>query len=117
MSHTSSSLDCIFCKIIAGAIPSPAVAESETVLVIKDIAPKFPTHYLIVPKKHIAHINALTADDRSIAADILFMAQELAHTLPEPRAFRLLFNTGADAGQSVFHLHAHFLAGKKLTDF
>jgi histidine triad (HIT) family protein len=106
--------DCIFCSIIAGKTPSTKIAENENIIVIKDIAPKAPIHYLIIPKKHMADIQSLDKDDTLLAGQMIMMAKELAKDLPEPGAFRLVINSGADVGQCVFHLHIHFLAGKKM---
>jgi|SRR5579859_2608311 len=105
---------CIFCKIINKEIPASFVKENDNVIVVKDLYPKAPIHYLIIPKKHIKNIQSLSAQDREIAADILFMAQELAETLPKPTAFKLVSNNGTEPGQGqhIFHIHVHFLAGK-----
>ena len=111
------SKSCIFCKIIVKEIPATIIAESDDILVIKDINPKAPIHYLIIPKKHITDITELHADDRGLAGDMLLMAKELSKSLSGSKAFKLLVNNGADAGQCVFHLHFHFLAGKKMADF
>jgi len=109
--------NCIFCKIIAREIPSEIILETETILVIKDINPKAPIHYLIIPKKHIPDIQSLDNDDFAIANDIFKAAQQLSLALPHSNAFRLVSNNGADIGQVVFHLHVHFLAGKRMSDF
>jgi len=110
-----SVADCIFCSIIAGEMPSTRIAETETVLVIKDIAPKAPIHYLIIPKKHIPDIQSLQAEDAGFTADMIMMAQKLSQDLPDAKAFRLVINSGADAGQCVFHVHMHFLSGQKMS--
>lgn len=107
---------CVFCAIIAKTIPATIVAENDKVIVIKDIAPKAPVHYLIIPKIHVKSIVVLDDNQVAIMQDITFMVQELASHLSGSQAFRLVFNTGADAGQSVFHLHGHFLSGKKMLD-
>lgn len=109
------ALECIFCKIIAGIIPSQIVTETNELLVIKDIYPQATVHYLIIPKKHV--IDLMDLNDAQIAAEILFMAQKLGHDLSDKPAFRLITNNGAAAGQSVFHLHFHFLAGDNLSGF
>jgi histidine triad (HIT) family protein len=107
---------CVFCAIIAKKIPATIVAENEKIIVIKDIAPKAPVHYLVIPKIHVESLVALDKKQVAIIKDITRMVQELATHLSGSQAFRLVFNTGADAGQSVFHLHGHFLSGKKILD-
>ena len=104
--------DCIFCKIIARELPAKIVAENVSVIVIEDIHPKAPTHLLIVPKKHLADLRDAQAIDAAILANILFMAQELSKKIAAPGAFNLMFNNGPEVGQKMFHMHAHFLAGK-----
>lgn len=105
---------CIFCRIINKELPSTVVAENENVIVIKDIHPKAPTHLLILPKKHLSDISALTHEDTALASDMLFMAQQLSKTIPGASSFKLMVNNGKSAGQIVFHLHMHFLAGKEM---
>lgn len=110
------ALDCIFCSIIARQLPSTIIAEDEQVIVIKDIAPKAPIHYLIIPKNHLHDIRDAQPCDGTMLAAILLMAQQLSSKLDSPGAFRLIFNNGHEVGQRVFHMHAHFLAGKQYTD-
>jgi diadenosine tetraphosphate (Ap4A) HIT family hydrolase len=107
---------CIFCRIIAQEIPAGRIAENDACIVIKDIAPKAPIHYLIIPKKHIVSIHNLLAEDEALMGKLMLTAQQVAATLPEPKAFQLVFNNGKQAGQSVFHLHAHLLAGRQVAD-
>lgn len=111
MQHAS----CIFCKIINKLIPATIIKENAYVLVIKDISPKAPIHYLILPKKHIESIAFLADDDAVYSTHMLSMARDLGNTL-ENKSFNLVSNNGAQAGQSVLHLHMHFLAGKNLYD-
>lgn len=113
----SSEASCIFCKIIAGSIPAAMIAQNDNVIVIKDIAPKAPIHYLIIPKKHVASIKSLDETTISIVSDCMLMAKQIATQDDQVLDFRLLENDGPGAGQSVFHLHFHFLAGKKMHDF
>lgn len=109
---------CVFCALIAGKLPTAIIEDTESMLVIKDRAPKAPIHYLIIPKKHIRSCADLGDDDRALAAEILYTAQRIAQTFPGgSQDFRLIMNNGALVGQSVFHLHAHFITGKQLTDF
>ena len=112
--------NCIFCKIIQKQIPSNIIKETEHVLVIKDLHPKAPYHYLIMPKKHIENVGMLQDADINLIVDMVFVARDLSknialeNKLSQPISFNLISNNGAAAGQSVFHLHWHFLAGKDL---
>ena len=104
-------MDCIFCRIIAKEIPSKIIAETSNILVIQDRVPSAPIHYLIIPKKHISDIAALTQDDVMLAGSLLLMAKTLSEQDVRASAFKLAVNNGAAVGQSVFHVHVHFLAG------
>lgn len=104
--------DCIFCKIINHTIKSDIFFENDHIIVIKDIAPKAPIHYLIVPKLHVKDIQSLEAKDLIIAEELFKAAQVLSEKIPGAHHFKFVINSGYDAGQRVFHLHAHFLAGR-----
>lgn len=105
--------DCLFCKIVAGEVPATVVRETETTLTFRDINPQAPTHVLVIPKAHHADAASLAAEAPEVAADVLREAGEVA-ALENAGAYRLVFNTGAGAGQTVFHAHAHVLAGRGL---
>ena len=107
--------DCVFCKIINKEIPAKIIAENDSVIVIQDIAPKTPIHYLIIPKKHFANITKLEQSDRALAGDLLLMAKYLSETVTGAKEFRLVSNNGISVSQSVFHIHVHFCAGKALS--
>jgi len=106
-------MDCLFCKIIAGDIPSTKVYEDETVFAFRDINPQAPTHILIVPKRHIARAGELTEADASLVGHIFAVAAQIAKS-EGLESFRVVTNSGEDAGQTVAHLHFHLLGGKKL---
>lgn len=105
--------DCLFCRIVAGEIPADVVASTETVLAFRDIDPKAPVHVLVVPRDHHADVAQLAAADAALLADVVTTANEVAEDLADGQ-FRLVFNTGQQAGQSVFHAHGHVLAGARL---
>ncbi len=108
-------MDCLFCKIISGEIPSKKVYEDEQVYAFYDIAPMAPVHVLIVPKVHIASVNEVTSENSAVIAHIYEVAAKLAKELGiAENGYRVITNCGADAGQTVFHLHFHLLGGKKL---
>ncbi len=104
--------DCIFCKIISGEIPSTNVYRDDQVTAFRDINPSAPTHILIVPNKHIDSVNMMIADDEPLIGHLFFVAKELAakEGISEG-GYRLIANTGAGAGQTVFHIHLHLLGG------
>lgn len=108
--------ECIFCKIIAREIPAKVIERNDKVIVIQDISPKAPIHYLIIPLQHRESLSELQDADAQIPAQIAFMARELSKKLSNAD-FRLIINNGSGAGQSVFHLHAHFLAGNTMSGF
>lgn len=105
---------CIFCKIISQEIPATIITENDQVIVIKDRSPKSPIHYLIIPKVHRDDMSHFSKEDSGIAAALLLMAAQLGK---EIKSYRLIMNNGTSVGQSVFHAHMHFLAGKTMDDF
>lgn len=108
--------ECIFCRIINKEIPSNPIKETDELIVIKDINPKAPIHYLIIPKKHIQDIQSFENQDLNLAGQLLFAARDLSQSLPGPSDFKLVVNSGKQAGQCVFHVHLHFLAGKQFDE-
>ena len=108
--------DCLFCKIIAGAIPAAVVHQDDAVVAIKDINPQAPLHVLIVPRKHIATLNDLATEDDALVGSMVRVAAALAKEHGyEARGYRTVFNTNREAGQTVLHIHLHLLAGRGLT--
>lgn len=107
---------CVFCAIINGDIPATTLYENNHLIVIKDIVPKAPVHLLIIPKIHVPDVASLTEFHAEFGAAALLVTAELQKYLTGSQSFRLITNTGADSGQSVFHLHFHFLSGKQMVD-
>jgi histidine triad (HIT) family protein len=102
----------IFSKIIRKEIPANIVYEDDLCLAFKDIHPQAPTHVLIIPKKPIAKLSDGTADDQALLGHLMLTASKVASLLGVENAFRIAINNGAGAGQTVFHLHLHLLAGR-----
>ena len=107
---------CIFCKIIAGEIPSTKVYEDELVFAFRDINPQAPTHILVVPKLHIPSVAELTAQNSAVVARIFEVIAQIAKNEGLENGYRVVSNCGADAKQSVQHLHFHILGGRELTE-
>ncbi len=107
---------CIFCDIISGILPATVVADYGDILIIRDRAPKAPTHLLIIPKKHRTDIRALQPDDAVLAGQLLMAAHAVSREFLGLQDFRLVINNGSEVGQSVFHLHMHLLSGKKMVE-
>lgn len=105
----------VFGKIIAGKLPCDKVFENEKIIAFKDIAPAAPVHILIMPKKEIANLQAMQEEDFPLLAEIVKVAQKLAEEFDILDGYRLLTNSGEEAGQTVFHLHFHLIGGKRLT--
>ena len=109
-------MDCLFCKIIAGEIPSSKVYEDESVYAFRDIAPQAPTHILVIPKHHIASADEVDENTACLAADIFKVIPKIAKAEGLANGYRVVTNIGEDGCQSVRHMHFHILGGKKLTE-
>ena len=106
--------DCLFCKIVAGDIPSTKVYEDELVLAFRDIAPQAPTHILVIPKEHIASVAEINENNSAVVSHIFEVIAKIAKEEKLDSGYRVVSNCGDDAGQTVHHLHFHILGGKKL---
>ena len=106
--------DCLFCKIINGEIPSKKLYEDEKILAFYDISPIAPVHFLVIPKQHIASVDAIDADNSAIVAYIFQKLGELAKLAGIENGYRVISNCGADTRQTVQHLHFHVLGGKEM---
>ena len=107
---------CLFCRIAAGEIPANILYSDEDVLAFRDINPQAPLHALVIPRKHIATINDLQADDAALVGKLFLAAKQVAKEAGYAEdGYRVVMNCGADAGQTVFHIHLHVLAGRRLT--
>jgi histidine triad (HIT) family protein len=108
--------DCLFCRIVRKEIPAAVVYEDDRVLVFNDINPQAPLHVLVIPKRHIATLNDLAPADDALVGEMLRRGSAIARDKGyADRGFRTVFNTNAEAGQTVFHIHLHVLAGRGLT--
>jgi histidine triad (HIT) family protein len=108
-------MDCIFCKIVKGEIPSKKVFENDNVLAFHDIQPLAPAHVLVIPKKHIASMNEAEEEDKELLGEVLLTAKKVANELGiADGGYRLINNVGSDGGQVVYHIHVHVLGGEKL---
>ncbi len=106
--------DCLFCRIAAGEIPATFVHQDETVVAFRDLNPQAPTHVLVVPVRHIASAAALIDDDGPLLGHLFAVAADIARAEGLENGFRLVANSGPDAGQSVAHLHVHLLGGRPM---
>ncbi|MBO5111289.1 MAG: histidine triad nucleotide-binding protein [Clostridia bacterium] len=109
-------MDCIFCKIIAGEIPSNKVYEDDQILAFRDINPQAPVHVLIIPKTHIACADEITEANSAIVAHIFSKIPMIAKEAGANNGYRVITNCGEDGAQTVKHLHFHILGGKKLSE-
>lgn len=106
--------DCIFCRIAAGEIPARIAHQDDEVVVFHDVAPKAPSHLLVIPRRHIATLAETTPEDAALLGRVVRTAIEVAHAEGLDRGYRLVWNCGESAGQSVFHLHLHLLGGRAM---
>ena len=114
MSAARTDPDCLFCRIVAGEIPAEVVAETDASLAFRDVSPKAPTHVLVVPRRHVADAGELAEASPAELADVTLLARTVAEREGLDDDYRLVFNTGAGAGQSVFHAHLHLLGGRAM---
>lgn len=106
---------CIFCRIAAREIPAAVVGESEQCVAFRDLDPQAPLHLVVIPRRHIASLDAAVADDAAVLGELSLLAARIAREEGvADRGYRTVVNTNADAGQSVFHVHLHLLAGRRL---
>jgi histidine triad (HIT) family protein len=107
-------MDCLFCKIIAGTIPSKKVYEDDKVFAFEDINPGAPTHVLIIPKRHLAGLDKATAEDAELLGYMQLIAAQIGRDRAIEDGYRTVLNVGPRSGQSVFHIHLHILGGRDL---
>jgi histidine triad (HIT) family protein len=110
----ATDADCLFCKIVAGDIPSDVVHETDTTFAFRDVEPQAPTHVLVVPRTHLPNAAALAAEQPDVMIDLINAAKSVADQAGLEDGYRLVFNTGAVAHQSVFHAHLHVLGGRQM---
>ncbi len=107
--------DCLFCRIVAGEVPADKVAENDDALAFRDLNPQAPTHVLVIPKVHSPTLPELATEQPSAAVAVLVMAREVAESEGISDGYRVAFNNGAGAQQTVFHAHVHVLGGREFT--
>ena len=111
---TDRDPDCLFCRIVAGKIPSDRVHEDDEVVAFRDINPQAPTHVLAIPRRHIADAAALTEGDGPLLERLFAVLRDIAEDEGLDTGYRIVTNVGPDAGQTVFHLHLHLLGGRSM---
>ena len=108
--------NCLFCRIVAGEIPAKIAYEDDDVIAFHDLNPQAPLHVLVIPRKHIATINDIQPDDAALIGKLMLAAKQVAADAGyADDGYRVVMNCGADAGQTVFHIHLHLLAGRHLS--
>jgi len=105
--------NCLFCKIVRGEIPASKLYEDDEVLAFRDIAPQAPVHFLVIPKKHLSGPSAVSEEDEQMVGKLMRIGNEIAHKEGATH-YRVVFNNGSQAGQTVFHLHMHILGGRNM---
>ncbi len=115
MAAGEPAADCLFCKIVAGDVPATVIRETKDIVAFADINPQAPVHILVIPRAHHANAGELGAAEPELAGKLLAEAAAVAADQGVDGGYRLVFNTGAGAGQTVFHVHAHLLGGRGLT--
>ena len=114
MSPAPTDTDCLFCRIVAGEIPGDVVGRTESSLAFRDVNPQAPTHVLVLPRRHVANAGELAEASPEELADVVLLARRVADEEGLDGDYRLVLNTGAGAGQSVFHAHLHLLGGRAM---
>jgi len=107
--------DCLFCKIVAGDIPADKLYEDDDVFAFRDISPQAPTHFLVIPKKHLSDLSAVDEDHEKLIGKLVRIGAELAAQEGLDGGYRVIFNNGPDGGQIVYHIHMHILGGRQLS--
>jgi histidine triad (HIT) family protein len=107
--------DCLFCRIVAGEIPSDRVLETDEVIAFRDIHPQAPTHVLVVPRRHVPDVDSLDEEEGPLLAAVFAAVRRVAEIDRLAKGYRVVTNVGAEAGQSVFHLHFHVLGGRRMS--
>ncbi len=115
MSAPAPQDDCLFCKIVAGTIPAEIVHASDLSVAFRDLDPQAPTHVLVIPRSHYANAAELAHREPATAADLIATAKDVADKEGLDDNYRLVFNTGPQSGQTVFHAHLHLLGGRSMT--
>jgi histidine triad (HIT) family protein len=113
--YTDLAMDCVFCKIAAGEIPSTAVYQDELAYAFGDISPKAPVHVLIIPREHIGSLAEAGAEKRALLGHLMGVAGKIAKQKSLAKGYRVVVNTGEDGGQTVEHLHLHLMGGRQMT--
>ena len=112
---TERDSDCLFCRIVADEVPSERVFEDDEVIAFRDIAPRAPTHVLVIPRRHVPDIHALADEDAPLLARLFAAVRRVADAAGLGDGYRVVTNVGRDAGQTVFHLHLHLLGGRTMS--